>query len=73
MNELKLFDKVYQHDNGGNIYESEIIGISGATDKPVIYDCGFLAFDHNAIGKSIFLTKEDAEKHYKEVMQNDEL
>lgn len=66
MKEINIFDKVYMHDNGGNIYPLTIIGINGGTNEPIIYDCGEhnISFDVTAIGKSIFLTKEEAQKHY---------
>ena len=48
----KVGDIVYQCDDG-RVYESEIIG--------VIYDTDGIAFDESAIGKSIFLSKEEAE------------
>ena len=54
----KIGDKIYQLDTAGNIYESEI--------TKVIYDTKGIAFDETAIGKSIFLTKEEAEKAFKE-------
>lgn len=47
-------DKVYQFDQSGIIYESEIVRI--------IYDTTSIAFDERAIGKSIFLTDEGAKK-----------
>lgn len=50
-------DKVYQTD-GVRLYESQI--------KSIIYDTNNIAFDENAIGKSIFLTREEAEKALKE-------
>jgi hypothetical protein len=49
----KVGDTVYQTD-GFRVYESTI--------KKVIYDTENVAFDEDAIGKSIFLTKEEAEK-----------
>ncbi len=45
-------DTVYQTD-GVNVYESTI--------QNIIYDTGHFAFDDNAIGRSIFLTREEAE------------
>ena len=54
-------DKVYQFDNGGEIYESEIKGL--------IYDCGNFAFDERAIGKSVFLTKAEAEARLKKLQE----
>ncbi len=55
----KVGDTVYQTD-GIMIYESKI--------KSIIYDCGTheIAFDETAIGKSIFLTREEAEQTLKE-------
>ena len=50
----KVGDTVYQIDTAGNIYESKII--------KTIYDTYGIAFDERAIGKSIFLTREEVEK-----------
>lgn len=50
----KVGDTVYQICNGGRIYESTI--------KGVIYDTNGIAFDERAIGKIIFLTREEAEQ-----------
>ena len=50
---LAIGDKVYQTD-GVRIYESEI--------KKVIYCAGNIAFDKDAIGGSVFLSREEAEK-----------
>lgn len=49
-------DKVYQHDAAGTIYESGI--------TKIIYDTNGIAFDERAIGKSVFLTEEEAKKHW---------
>lgn len=49
-------DKVYQVADGV-IYESTI--------NKIVYDAGHIAFDKRAIGKSIFLTKEEAEQALK--------
>lgn len=48
----KVGDKVYQRDNVGRIYEHEI--------KKIVYDTGLIAFDESAIGKTVFLTREEA-------------
>ena len=48
----KVGDKVYQTD-GVRVYESTI------TD--VIYNTCNIAFDERAIGKTVFLTREEAE------------
>lgn len=62
----KAGDKVYQFDNSGEIYESEIRSIYYA-NKTLFYDCGYFAFDERAIGKNIFITKAEAEKKIKEL------
>lgn len=62
----KAGDKVYQFDNGGEIYEIEIRSIYYANNT-LIYDCGYFAFDERAIGESIFLTKAEAEKKLEEL------
>ena len=46
-------DKVYQFSDG-EVYESTV--------KNIIYDCGHIAFEEAAIGRHIFLTREEAEK-----------
>lgn len=60
----KVGDTVYQICNGGRIYESTI--------KGVIYDTSGIAFDERAIGKNVFLTREDAEKALAEKKKDDE-
>ena len=45
-------DIVYQKDTE-RIYELEI--------QKIIYDCGHIAFDKSAIGKTVFLTRDEAE------------
>lgn len=57
----KVGDLVYQTD-GVRVYESKI--------KTMTYDCGSFAFDENAIGKSVFLTREEAEQALKDGEQN---
>ncbi len=47
-------DTVYQTD-GVRIYESTI--------RKIIYDTGHFAFDDDAIGRSVFLTREEAGEH----------
>ena len=49
----KVGDSVYQTD-GVRIYKGTIIN--------VVYETYGIAFDERAIGKSIFLTREEAEK-----------
>lgn len=47
----KVGDKVFQQ-NGVDIFESQV--------KKIIYDCGHFAFDEEAIGERVFLTREAA-------------
>ena len=54
---VKVGDTVYQRDSAGRIYE--------ITVTKVIYDTNGIAFDESAIGKTVFLTKEQAEKALK--------
>jgi hypothetical protein len=57
---MKIGDTVYQHD-GARIYESTIIDVIIYYNKNY-YVTDSIDFDENAIGGSIFLTREDAEK-----------
>lgn len=57
----KVGDKVYQLDTEGKIYESKI--------TEIIYGTKDVAFGEIAIGKTIFLTKEEAEKALKDRKQ----
>lgn len=61
----KVGDKVYQTD-GLRIYESTVMEITYTT-KNVVYCTENICFDETAIGKSIFLTKEEAEARLKEL------
>lgn len=54
----KVGDAVYQFDNAGRIYESVVTRI--------IYDTPIISFDKNAIGVSVFLSREEAERVLKE-------
>ena len=54
----KVGDTVYQTD-GNRIYPSTI--------NMLIYDAGHIAFDERAIGKTVFLTSEAAEKKLAEM------
>lgn len=49
------------------VFEPLINGIHEGTVKKIIYDTGTLAFDKDAIGTSVFLTKEEAEKRMEEL------
>ncbi len=62
----KVGDMVYQTD-GVRIYEHEITGIYQDRIVKIIYDTEAIAFDERAIGKTVFLTKEEAEAKLKEM------
>lgn len=49
---------MYQFDNAGRIYESVV--------SKIIYDTPIISFDKNAIGVSVFLSREKAERALKE-------
>lgn len=51
---VKIGDTVYQRDGIGRLYERTV--------RKIFYDTPGLAFDEDAIGKTIFLTKEAALK-----------
>ncbi len=55
-------DTVYQAD-AERIYE---LGI-----RKIIYDCGHIAFDIAAVGKSVFLTREEAEEELRRLSDED--
>ena len=57
----KVGSKIYQLDSAGAIYESEVTNI--------IYDTNGIAFDSKAIGKCVFLSREEAEQALKELEQ----
>ena len=44
------------------MYQTDGVRIYESTIRKIIYDTESIAFDESAIGESIFLTKEDAEK-----------
>lgn len=71
----KVGDKVYQYDNGGRIYESEVVWFYYDKDyKRVVYDCNSeLAFSEEAIGKSVYLSREEAEKALRRVKTDETL
>ena len=52
---------------GQTVYEPFVNGIHERTVKKIIYDSGTLVFDKYAIGTSVFLTKEEAEKRMEEL------
>lgn len=59
----KVGDTVYQVDSE-RIYESTV--------RNIIYDTDGIAFDERAIVKSVFLTREEAEKALEERSKNNE-
>lgn len=63
----KVGDTVYEYDNVGRIYESEVVWFYYDKDyKRVVYDCNTeLAFSEEAIGKTVFLSRKEAEKALK--------
>lgn len=61
----KVGDIVYETD-GVRIYELEIFDISLRKNKPY-YETESIDFDDDAIGKSIFLTREKAEAKLEEM------
>lgn len=54
----KVGDTVYEIDEGFEVFPSVV--------RDIIFDTKGIAFDESAIGKSIFLTKEEAERIAKE-------
>ena len=63
----KKGDKVYQADCV-RIYELTVLGIRVFNNK-FYYETQGVGFDNTAIGKSIFLTREEAEKRLKEIQE----
>lgn len=61
----KKGDKVYQADCV-RVYELTVLGIRVFNNK-FYYETQGVGFDNTAIGKSIFLTREEAEKRLKEI------
>ena len=55
----KVGDMVYEVGTDKEIYQSTI--------TKIIYDTNGIAFDETAIGKTVFLTKEQAEEKLKEL------
>lgn len=49
---------------GDVVYQTDGIRIYKITVKKIIYDTETIAFDETAIGKSIFLSKEDLKNAY---------
>ena len=60
----KVGDKVYQINKtpcGGEVYELDVFDVSLKNSKPY-YETESIDFDDTAIGRSIFLTREEAEQ-----------
>lgn len=69
MKPCKVGDTVYQTDtNGTKIFCSTIRSI--IFGERIIYDTDGVAFDEQAIGKSIYLSKEEAEAHLRKLQEN---
>lgn len=60
----KVGDIVYQTD-GVNVYENEVCEISLSKRAVIYYTENAVAFDETALGKSIFLTRQEAEAKLK--------
>lgn len=61
---VKVGDKIYQTD-GVRVYENEVCEISLSKRTVIYYTESAVAFDETAIGKSVFLTREEAEQALK--------
>lgn len=47
---------------GDTVYRIDACRLYPITIEKIIYDCGHIAFNDDAIGKSVFLSEDDAEK-----------
>lgn len=52
---------------GDTVYQADRIRIYQSRIKNIIFDTDGAAFDKNAIGKAVFLTREEAEKKLEEL------
>ena len=59
-------------DVGDAVYQVDSERIYKSTVKIIIYDTDGITFDERAIGKSVFLTKEEAEKALDKQRNEDE-
>lgn len=57
----KVGDVVYQRDSYGNLYEATVQSIV-IDNRRMIFITSGIGFDCDAIGKSVFLSREEAEK-----------
>ena len=62
--QCNIGNTVYELDNAGRIYELMIFAITIYSGR-LYFETQGIAFDERAIGKSIFLTKEEAEEEAK--------
>ena len=69
MRNLNIGDKVYLPQTTAKetmATEAIIIGISGGTQEPIVYDCGWFGFDLSAIeANCVFLSKAECEEYIK--------
>lgn len=56
---------------GDTVYQTDGVRIYPSTIKVLIYDTNGIAFDERAIGKSVFLTREEAEAALAEKVKKD--
>ena len=45
---------------GDTVYQVDACRVYPITIRKIIYDCGYIAFDDDAIGKSVYLSEDDA-------------
>lgn len=45
---------------GDTVYQVDACRVYPITIRKIIYDCGYIAFDDDAIGKSVHLSEDDA-------------
>lgn len=66
----KVGDTVYQKDHCGNIYEAIVQSV--VIDKRrTIFNTSGIGFDETAVGKTVFLSLEEAEKALEGVSEDD--
>lgn len=51
---------------GDTVYQTDTERVYASNVKAIVYDTDNIAFDERAIGKTVFLTREDAEKALRE-------
>ena len=45
---------------GDTVYQIDACRVYPITIQKIIYDCGYIAFDDDAIGKIVYLSEDDA-------------